>query len=431
MHADLKPYRRMKDSGVEELVGQVPSHWHVRRLGQIGAILKGHGGSKEDEVDEGVACVRYGDLYTTHDHAIVESRSFVSSAKAGDYMPIRFGDVLFAASGETIDEIGKSAVNLMQTKACCGGDVIIFRPREPLEPRFMGYAADSRVATLQKARLGRGFTVVHIYPHQIKRIVLGIPPLSEQATIVEFLDRATSQIERYIRAKEKLIALLDEQKHAVVHQAVTGQVDIRTGRAYPAYEDSGVHYLRKVPQQWRTIRLGRLSLARCDGPFGSGLKSSHYADGGVRVVRLQNIGSGNFNGEDAVYITPAHRATLGDHTVQPRDVLIAGLGDPRNPAGRACVAPANIAPAMVKADCFRFRMDEAAIHPEFAALQLTATAFAASALLSSGATRQRINLESTARRLVGLPPLSEQARLVEYCHARAARLDDGQGGCAT
>ena len=237
MHADLKPYPRMKDSGVAELVGQVPSHWHVRRLGQIGAILKGRGGSKEDEVDEGIPCVRYGDLYTTHDQSIVESRSFVSPANAAEYTPIRFGDVLFAASGETIDEIGKSAVNLMHTEACCGGDVILFRPREPLEPRFMGYAADSRIATLQKARLGRGFTVVHIYPHQIKRIVLAFPPLCEQTAIARFLDRATNRIERYIRAKEKLIgqvasgsgvSLLREYRTRLIADVVSGKLDVRS-----------------------------------------------------------------------------------------------------------------------------------------------------------------------------------------------------------
>jgi len=54
------------------------------------------------------------------------SRTCVTEEKATDYVPIRFGDVLFAGSGETIEEIGKSAVNLILGPACCGGDVIIF-----------------------------------------------------------------------------------------------------------------------------------------------------------------------------------------------------------------------------------------------------------------------------------------------------------------
>ena len=246
---------------------------------------------------------------------------------------------------------------------------------------------------------------------------------SPQAAIVRFLDHADRRIRRYIHAKQKLVKLLEEQKQAVIHRAVTGQIDVRTGKPYPAYKDSRVEWLGRIPQRWRAVSLGRLTLDRCDGPFGSGLKSSHYTDEGIRVVRLQNIGHGTFNDEDTVYIAPEHYATLGDHSVQPGDLLIAGLGDPHHPAGRACVAPTNIRPAMVKADCFRFRVDQEAFLPAFAALQLTATAHAASAVLSTGATRQRTNLQSTTGRHVVVPSKSEQARVVEYCTGEKARLD--------
>ena len=80
MIANLKPYPAIKDSGVEWL-GDVPEHWEVRRLGQIGRFSKGNGGNKEDGAPAGVPCVRYGDLYTTHTHFILKSRTFVSMAK--------------------------------------------------------------------------------------------------------------------------------------------------------------------------------------------------------------------------------------------------------------------------------------------------------------------------------------------------------------
>ena len=264
---------------------------------------------------------------------------------------------------------------------------------------------------------------MHIYSTDLKYMAVAIPPVPEQAAIVRFLDHADRRIRRYIHAKQKLIALLKEQKQAIIHQAVTGQIDIRTGKPYPVYKDSRVEWLGRIPQRWRAVSLGRLTLDRCDGPFGSGLKSSHYTDEGIRVVRLQNIGHGTFNDENAVYIAPEHYATLGDHSVQPGDLLIAGLGDPHHPAGRACVAPTNIRPAMVKADCFRFRVDQEAFLPAFAALQLTATAHAASAVLSTGATRQRTNLQSTTGRHVVVPSKSEQARVVEYCTGEKGRLD--------
>ena len=221
-----EPYPAYKPSAVEWL-GNVPAHWDVRRLGQIGTILKGRGGSKEDEVDEGVPCVRYGDLYTTHTWTITETRSSVTQEKAGEYTPIRFGDVLFAASGETADEIGKSAVNLIPAHACCGADIILFRPRLEFDSRFMGYAADCRAAAAQKARMGRGFTVVHIYPHQIKRIALALPPLPEQTAIARFLDDAAANTNKAIDRTKREIKLLQEYRTRLIADVVTGKLDVR------------------------------------------------------------------------------------------------------------------------------------------------------------------------------------------------------------
>ena len=249
MTAGLRPYPEMTDSGVETL-GQVPAHWEVRKLGQIGRFWKGNGGNKEDEEPTGVPCIRYGDLYTKHTYFIHESRGYISPGKAKDYTPIAFGDVLFAGSGETIDEIGKSAVNLIHDEAYCGGDIILFRPNIKLNPKFMGYATNSRTATTQKAQMGRGFTVVHIYADQLKRLVMTLPPIDEQTAMVRFLDHADRRIQRYIRAKEKLIAVLEEQKQAIIHDAVTGQVDIRTGKPHRAYKEGGIPWLQKVPEHW-------------------------------------------------------------------------------------------------------------------------------------------------------------------------------------
>lgn len=89
----LQPYPAYKPSGMEWL-GEVPAHWQVRRLGQMGTLSKGNGGSKDDEELEGLSCVRYGDLYTTHTRFIWRSRAFVSRSRAADYTPLEHGDVL-------------------------------------------------------------------------------------------------------------------------------------------------------------------------------------------------------------------------------------------------------------------------------------------------------------------------------------------------
>ena len=86
---------------------------------------------------------------------------------------------------------------------------------------------------------------------RMREVPFLIPPLPEQTAIVRFLDHADRRIRRYIRAKQQLIALLEEQKQVIIHQAVTGQIDVRTGQPYPAYKPSGVEWLGDVPAHWK------------------------------------------------------------------------------------------------------------------------------------------------------------------------------------
>ena len=138
--------------------------------------------------------------------------------------------------------------------------------------------------------------------------------------------------------QRRLIELLKEKRQAVISHAVTKGLDPTA-----PMKDSGVEWLGQVPAHWRVLALGRITTAKCDGPFGSGLKSEHYTDEGVRVVRLQNIREDGFNDLDAAFIDPIYYSQeLGDHDVRSGDILIAGLGDDRNTVGRACVAPSGI-----------------------------------------------------------------------------------------
>lgn len=102
---------------------------------------------------------------------------------------------------------------------------------------------------------------------------------------------------------------------------------LRLFKRYPAYKDCGIDWPVEIPAHWDCLALSRVCVSRCDGPFGSGLKSEHYSNEGVRVVRLQNIGWATFSGLDEAYIHEAYASKLGDHSVIADDLLIAGLGD--------------------------------------------------------------------------------------------------------
>ena len=220
------PSPRLKPSGVQWL-GEVPKHWEVVQLGRLGSFFKGGGGTKEDEVDDGLPCIRYGDLYTQHQFLILQSRSRIAEASTDNYRELEHGDLLFAGSGETIDEIGKSAVNLIQGPAYCGGDVIGFRPSVEVDPAFIGYAADSPPAMYQKACMGRGVTVMHIYSSELKRLILALPPIEEQKSIASFLGCQMNHLDTLRSQVEAAIERLQEFRSALVTAAVTGKIDVR------------------------------------------------------------------------------------------------------------------------------------------------------------------------------------------------------------
>jgi len=200
--------------------------------------------------------------------------------------------VLFAGSGETIEEIGKSAVNLLETTAVCGGDVIVLRPAERTQPRYMGYMLDSPAIVAQKSICGCGITVMHVYVNQIKNVRISLPPLSEQTAIVRYLDYVDRRVRRLVRAKQKLIGLLEEQKQAVIHRAVTRGLNPDV-----PLKDSGVEWLGKVPEHWDVQRLRSLAHIKT----GERDTVDRVDDGQhpffVRSQTVERINSWSFDGE--------------------------------------------------------------------------------------------------------------------------------------
>lgn len=223
----LNPNAPLKPSG-NELLGDIPSHWDARPLRSLGRFMKGTGGTKEDDIAQGIPCIRYGHLYMYFDYLVPTARTFVSETRASDYARTRYGDLLFTASGEDMSMIGKSAVNVIEGEVCCGGDVIILRPRDNHDAQFLGYASDAWHAASQKARLGRGTTIKHIYEDQLKKVWIAIPPKDEQVAIAEFVCKSISDVGSLIAPVEEEIRLIREYRTRLIADVVTGKLDVRS-----------------------------------------------------------------------------------------------------------------------------------------------------------------------------------------------------------
>lgn len=409
MTLDLSPYPDYKDSGVDWL-GDIPAHWRIEPLfGEYEEKQVKNAGLIENTV----LSLSYGRIVVKP----VEKLHGLVPASFETYQIVDPGDIIIRPTDLQNDHTSLR-IGFSQYRGIITSAYMCLRTCNDLSPEY-GYHV-LNVFDLTKAIYGYGSGLrQNLSFDYIKRVGVPVPPPDEQAAIVRFLDAAEVRIRLYIRVKQKLIKLLNEQKQAIIQQTVT-----RGLNPDAPMKDSGVAWLGEIPAHWEVAGLGLLTITRCDGPFGSGLKSTHYTDEGIRVIRLQNIGNGEFRDKSKAYISPQHYATLGEHDVLQGDLLIAGLGDGDTPAGRACVAPEGIEPAMVKADCFRFRLRTDFLVPMYVAFQLSATAFTASAILSTGATRQRINLSSTSSRAVAFPSVDEQNAIVSYIFDAIAPLEE-------
>ncbi|MEZ0464969.1 restriction endonuclease subunit S [Phaeobacter sp. SYSU ZJ3003] len=184
----------------------IPDDWELVNLGTLGSFAKGAGIRKDEALSGEIPAVRYGELYTDHPEILRAHRSFISLEISKSARQIKCGDILFAGSGETKEEIGKCTGFLGDYEAFAGGDIIVFRPNGP-DPRFLAYMLNSASIAKQKAQRAQGDAVVHIYPDALSRLSLPLPPFHEQQAIAAALsdaDGVVAGLERVI-AKKRLI----------------------------------------------------------------------------------------------------------------------------------------------------------------------------------------------------------------------------------
>jgi type I restriction enzyme, S subunit len=181
-----------------------------------------------------------------------------------------------------------------------------------------------------------------------------------------------------------------------------------------------------LPSGWKSVPLAELAAPEpnsiTDGPFGSKLKTEHYTESGPRVLRLQNIGDGFFFDERA-HISDAHFGTLQKHRVFEGDLIIAALGET---LPRACIVPATLGPAIVKADCIRFKPNHRLVSSKFLLYALIAPQVRhAAATIIHGVGRPRLNLSELKSLPVPLAPREDQDRIVAEIEKQFTRLDSG------
>ena len=254
------------------------------------------------------------------------------------------------------------------------------------EKNYLWYAIASKVEELNSK--GTGSTFKAISKTVLAETDIPLPNIEKQKQIVSELDGITHLISNH---KE----LLDTYDEMIISRFIELFGDPQTN-----------------PMGWHTLTMKEASIRLSDGPFGSNLKSEHYTDSGVRVVRLGNIGVGKFNDKDQSYISLEHYETIKKYTCRTGDVVIATLGDPNL---RACIVPKHIEYAVNKSDCVHYIPKPDILNNIFVCQYINCpqTLLLAAGMVH-GQTRARISSGQLAELPIYLPPIELQEQFADF-----------------
>ena len=197
----------------------VKETWKSITLDQIGTFQKGSGISRAESNSGILPAVRYGEIYTIHDNYIQKYNSHISREVADKALRVHYGDILFACSGETKEDIAKCVAIIDDAEVYAGGDIIVLTPKLKVNPVFLGFVLNTPEVIRQKSQRAQGDAIVHISTESLKTIEILLPEYQEQCRIAATL----SDIDALISNLEKLIAKKSAIKQGAMQELLTGK----------------------------------------------------------------------------------------------------------------------------------------------------------------------------------------------------------------
>lgn len=295
-------------------LGLIPEDWEITFLGNLGTFSKGAGVRKDQSNTGSIPCVRYGEIYTKHHDYIKQFYSFISEEVSKDATRLKTGDILFAGSGETKTEIGKSVAFIDDFEAYAGGDLVIFSPRN-VDSLFLGYLSNAPIVQNQKAKRGQGDAVVHISSNQLSSILIPLPPLPEQIAIAS----ALSDMDALIAQTEKLIEKKKAIKQGVMQELLFGKRRLVGFAKKEGYKQTEVGL---IPEDWEILQSSTI----CDVRDGTH-DSPKYHDKGVPLVTSKNIVNNDLDLTDVSYVSEFDANEINKRSkVDKGDILMSMIG---------------------------------------------------------------------------------------------------------
>ena len=416
MTTGLQPYSAYKPSGVPWL-GDVPSHWEVRRLRTVADMRVSNVDKHTREDEFPVRLCNYVDVYKND--RITPTMPFMPATASRDEIErfrLERDDVLITKDSETWDDIGvPSLVTESVDDLLSGYHLALLRPFEEILGSYLAQALHSKAVACQFHVRANGVTRYGLTYTGIQSVQLPLPPLPEQRAIVRYLDYVDRRIRRYVAAKRKLIALLEEERQVVVNQAVTRGLD-PNARLKP----SGVDWLGDVPVHWEVRRLRTVAEMRVSNVD----KHTKEDESPVRLCNYVDV----YKNDRITQAMPFMRATASQDEIarfrlRHGDVLITKDSEAWDDIG----VPALVAES---ADDLLSGYHLALLRPfkqtlgAYLALALQCDAIAYQFhVQANGVTRYGLTHASIQSVWIPFPPLTEQAAIVEYLDKATAVID--------
>ena len=384
--------RSLKPSGVPWL-GDVPAHWHVRRLKTVAEDISDLSNGRP--LSKPCIALEHVESWTGEIKAFSSDVSFDSQVKK-----FRAGDVLF---GKLRPYLAK--VTSPNYGGYCVGEFLVLRPRnDELLPEYLENLIRSKPVIDAVDASTFGARMPRADWHFIGNMMQPLPPLAEQRAIVRYLDAAGGRIRRYVGTKQRLIALLEEERQAVIHSAVTRGLD-----PIVRLKPSGVQWLGDVPAHWE-VRRAKFLYREADERSSTGLQELMSVSHKTGVTpRKQNV---------TMFLAESN---VGYKICRPGDIVIntmwaymAALGVARQ---EGLVSPSY--------GVYRPLYYESLNHDYIDLLLRTETYRTEYITRSTGITDSRLRLypESFLRIPLLYPPLSEQATIVEHLDKTTTSID--------
>lgn len=392
----LKPYPAYKDSGVEWL-GEMPAHWEISKLRNILTEVV-----KRNRPDLPL-------LSVVREKGVI-LRDITNRNENHNYIPDDLTNYKVVLKGQFVINKMKAwqgSFGVSPHDGIVSPAYFIF-DIDGVEGTFFHKAIRSKayIPFFTQASDGVRIGQWDLSQTRMREIPFFIPPLPEQTAIVRFLDYMDRRIRRYIRVKQRLIKLLEEYKQVLIHQAVTGQMDVRTGEPYPAYKDSGAEWLGKVPEHWEVRRL-KTAVDHINEQTSTKSDEDLY-------IALEHVESWTgrllVSSGEAQFDSQVKRFRAGDVLFGKLRPYLAKVVRPKQSG--VCVG-----------EFFVLRANPV-VAPHYLEVVLR-SAPAIDFVNSStyGAKMPRADWAFVGAMLFPLPPLPEQTAIVEYLDAQTAKID--------